>query len=526
MKIALAGVTGNMGLQALTQLIKLPDIQLKLLVFDREKRIKQIKKICKGNLDRIQFVYGSISHREVCNQLVENVDYVVNMAAVIPPHSDQNPLYAIACNERGVNHLVSAIEALPRQPKLIHISTVALYGNRNSKHMWARVGDPLLISPFDIYSLTKMRGEWRVLESNVKKRVVLRQTAMLHRNMLSDNMSDGLMFHTCFNAPLEWVTAEDSGLLIANIIKRDMEEDAAKKQADPKQKRDPNADTLDNKFWGRCFNIGGGLVNCVTGYDVLNDGFEIIGGTVKDFFNTNFNATRNFHGVWFHDSNQLEELFHYQCQSTADFWEQFTREHKILKAGKIVPKKLIKKLAIQRLCKNPNSPHYWNNHKDEARMLAYFGSQQAFDSISPNWQDFPLLNEGKDEQGNSIDYAQLKNRENAPLANIGYNPNKEITYRDLKRIAELHGGKLLSHNGGLFDRLDWVNCDGQRFKARGYTVACGHWWNPSYTSYCWDFDRLAKKDKIYASVWYDSHEKDEDNFYYFDDKFNTKYRKI
>ena len=56
--------------------------------------------------------------------------------------------------------------------------------------------------------------------------------------MLSDNMSDGLMFHTCFNAPLEWVTAHDSGVLIANIIKRDSEKD------------------LKNKFWRQCFNIG------------------------------------------------------------------------------------------------------------------------------------------------------------------------------------------------------------------------------------------------------------------------------
>ena len=89
------------------------------------------------------------------------------------------------------------------------------------------------------------------------------------------------MFHTCFNAPLEWATAEDSGLLIANIIRQDTERD------------------LGQKFWGKVFNLGGGQCNCVTGYDILNDGFEIIGGTVKNFFEPAFNATRNFHGLWF-----------------------------------------------------------------------------------------------------------------------------------------------------------------------------------------------------------------------------------
>ena len=510
MIVALTGVTGNMGIQALKELIKIPDVEFKLLVFAKEKRIGEIKRICKGQMHRVRFVYGSISHQEVCDELVSGADYVVNMASVIPPHSDQVPQYAIACNERGANCLCTAIERQRNQPKLIHISTVALYGNRNSKHMWARVGDPLLISPFDIYSLTKMRGEFRVLESNIRYKTVLRQTAMLHSHMLSDNMSDGLMFHTCFNAPLEWVTAEDSGLLIANIIRADIE----------------NADALKRRFWGKVFNIGGGKVNCVTGYDVLNDGFEIIGGSVKNFFDPDFNATRNFHGVWFWDSNVLEEMFHYQRQSTQDFWKQFKKEHAILKAGKIVPKKLIKKLAIERLFKNANSPRYWKTHRDTAKMLAYFGGDAQFDALGKDWSKFPLLFEGKDEQGNPIDYQQLLDRDNAPLVDIGYDPAREIGYKELRRIAALHGGKLLSQSGGLYDRLEWENSDGERFKMRGYTVVAGHWWNPSYTSYCWDFDRLAKKDKIYAQAWYDSHDQDEDNFYYFNDKFEAKYDKI
>ena len=461
-------------------------------------------------MNRIQFVYGELNRRDVCDELVAEADYVIGMAAVIPPHSDQHPQKAIDCNEKGVSCLVAAIEALPHQPKYIHLSTVALYGNRNSKHMWARVGDPLLISPFDIYSLTKMRGEFRVLESNIKYKAVLRQTAMLHNHMLSDNMHDGLMFHTCFNAPLEWATAEDSGLLIANIIRTDIDNEAFLKQ----------------NFWNRCFNIGGGLVNCVTGYDVLNDGFEIIGGTVKDFFDPNFNAIRNFHGVWFYDSKDLDYLFHYQRQSTADFWQQFKREHGFLKVGKIVPKKLIKKLVIERLCKNPTSPKYWRKSNDDARMLAYFGGTAKYDALSKNWADFPLINEGLDEQGAPIDYALLKDREMAPLIDIGYDPSKPIGYEDLAKVAEMHGGKLLSKKGSVYDRLEWENSDGQRFTARGYTVLCGHWWNPSYERYCWDFDRLAKTDKIYAQVWYDSHDTDEDLCYYLDEKFDAHYRKI
>ena len=511
MKIALTGATGNMGVQVVRELIKLPDAELKMLVFKGEKRIKEIKKICKGNRHRIEFVYGELNDADACARLIEGADYVVNMAAVIPPHSDQVPEFAIDCNEEGVNTLVSVIEQANPQPKFIHISTVALYGNRNEKHLWGRVGDPLLVSPFDIYSITKLRGEFRVLESEIQYKTVLRQTAVLHSHMLADNMNDGLMFHTCFNAPLEWVTAEDSGLLIANVVKQDAVDTGA----------------LRESFWGKCFNIGGGLVNCVTGYEVLNDGFEIIGGSVKDFFDPDFNATRNFHGVWFYDSGALNELFHYQRQSTADFWAQFKREHAIMKAGKIVPKKLLKKLAIERLFKNPNGPRYWYKHADEAKMIAYFGGVDKYEAIGSDWAKVTLLRD-------SADYEKLLNRETAPLADVGYDPTKRVTLQDLAILAEKHGGKLLSTRGGANDRLEWENSDGVRFTARGYTVMCGHWINPcygkkyypDYPEYCWDFDRLAKKDKLYAEIWYDSHDKDENNFYYYNDNFDALYRKI
>lgn len=223
MRVAVTGITGNMGQATLAELIRLEGIDaFRFLVLPTDRRIRKLLKKYSAFRDKFEILPGNLKDRETCDKLVAGADYVVNLAAVIPPHSDRDPQKAVDCNEIGVDNLVSAIESLETQPKLVHISTVALYGNRNSKHPWARVGDPLLVSPYDVYSATKLRGEFRVLESKVRTWAVLRQSAMLHPNMLSDNISDGLMFHTCFNAPLEWVTAKDSGVLIANILKRDL----------------------------------------------------------------------------------------------------------------------------------------------------------------------------------------------------------------------------------------------------------------------------------------------------------------
>lgn len=503
MVIALTGVTGNMGQAALSQVVKLEGVdKIKVLVLPEDKRVKKLRKTY-GK--RIEIILGNLADKESCRKLVDGADYVVNMAAVIPPHSDKFPQKAVECNQVGVDTLVSTIEAQEKQAKLIHISTMALYGNRTSKHPWGQVGDPLLISPFDIYSATKMRGEFRVLESSIKDFAVLRQTAMLHHNMLSDNMSDGLMFHTCFNAPLEWTTAHDSGVLIANILKKDMEKRV-------------------EGFWRKCFNIGGGIKNCVTGYDTLNDGFKLIGGSTKDFFDPNYNSLRNFHGLWFYDSDKLEKLFHYQTQTVEDFWKELGDSHKYFKLAKIVPKKLIRKFAIQRLLKDDNSPWHWVKHNDIPRINAYFGGIENYKKIPKKWADFPLLIENKDESGKKISYSELRNKKKAALIDYKFDINGAPTIADLRNVAKAHGGKLLSRKyDDLYDQLEWENSEGEKFTARAYTILfAGHWYNRTYKENVWYFDHLAKTDEIYAQIWYDSHDKDKNKIYYYDENFVAK----
>ncbi len=510
MIIALTGATGNMGRETLAELVKLNNIKfVKILVLPEDKkRTKLLFKKCGKNKNKIQIVFGNLKDIDACRELVKDTTYVVNLAAVIPPKSDKHPQLAIDCNETGVKNLIAAIEELETQPRLIHTSTVALYGNRNHIHPWARVGDPLLVSPLDTYSATKLRGEFAVMESDIKNWTVLRQSAMLHTNMLKDNMSDGLMFHTCFNAPLEWVTAHDSGVLIANIIKRDSEKD------------------LKNKFWRQCFNIGADGKNQITGYDTLNDGFKLIGGTAKDFFKPYFNATRNFHGVWFYDGDKLNKLFNYVSQDVKDYWAEIGKIYWYYKLGKIVPKCLISNFAIKRLFKDSNSPAYWRKHDETAKLVAFFEGKENYDKLPKKWSEFNLMQEGKTFDGEPCDYAKLKDKKQAKLIDLGFDYGKkdsEISRDDLVAVAKMHGGKLISRDfetGDIYKKLVWEDQDKNRFSATAFSVLrAGHWHSDIYENFVWDFDRLAKKDKIYAQIWYDSHDKNENYVYTTDENF-------
>ncbi|MCR5741314.1 MAG: NAD(P)-dependent oxidoreductase [Gammaproteobacteria bacterium] len=503
MKVALTGASGNMGERVLKELLELDFIDEIKVLGHHKKSTKSIIKANKKHKDKISIIMGSLADIDVCRSLVKDTDYVLNLGAVIPPLSDKNPEAAIEANEIGVKTLIKAIEEIDvNQPKLIHTSTVGLYGDRCEKHLFGRVGDPLLISPFDIYALTKMRGEYAVLESNIKCFTIIRQSAMLYDKMLFKNISDGLMFHTCYNSPLEWSTARDSGVLYRNILIKDH-----------------NNELDETNFWKKCFNLGAKKENRITGFETLDEGFKIIGGSTFDFFEPNYNSLRNFHGMWFSDSDELDELFHYKNETVSGFWKHVLDTHKYFKLAKLCPKKLIKHFVIDRLLKDDNAPRYWYKNNDKARMIAYFGPNNEYENIDKSWDNIDLICKRDDyeklkETYNEIDHYFDDSKD-----------NKDITIEDLRRVAEAHGGKLISeeYHNDVFEKLEWETQDKERFIARPNTILrCGHWYNVSYKEHAWDFDRLAKSDKIYASIWYDAHSKDENYYYYFDENYNAR----
>lgn len=144
-KIAMTGTSGSMGSEALRQTLELNTAErVRILLTPKKKNDKLAAKLKRRYGARIEIVRGRISDENICRRLVEGADIVVNMAAVIPPHSDNDPRASYECNLRGAIALADAVAAQARQPKLVHISTVAVYGSRTLAHPWGRPGDPIL----------------------------------------------------------------------------------------------------------------------------------------------------------------------------------------------------------------------------------------------------------------------------------------------------------------------------------------------------------------------------------------------
>lgn len=502
MKVAITGASGSMGKETVKSVLGSPNCEfMRVLLLKTAKDVAYASKLKTKYGKRVEVFFGDVRSYEDCLRLTKDVDYVLHLAALIPPKADHDEEGARAINYGGTVNMVNAVIENGNVAKFIHISTVALYGNRDLRHPWGRVGDPLLTSAFDVYGTSKLRGERYVLESSLACWAIVRQTGILYDNMLMNNISDGLMFHTPWNVPIEWATAKDSGILMRNILLADSEGKA-------------------DDFWKKAYNLGDGEKARETGYETFDSGFKLIGGSVKSFFEPRWNATRNFHCFWFSDSDVLEEKFAFRTQGCADFWKWFQSRHRIYGVARILPPSLIRKLVIQPLLKNNNAPMYWANHNNVPRVTAAFGKNGVPEADT--WDKFRLWCE-------SDEYRSAKTYDKKYDLDHGYDeskPDEELSLSDMTDAATFRGGECVSTEmttGDLYTKLKWKCHNGHTFESSPYTVLkAGHWCPvccmPDRT---WQFDELAKNIPFYAQVWYDTHETNENHTYTVDEEGNA-----
>lgn len=136
--VAITGASGNMGLETVAQLMESEVVsKIKVLLLNERRERKCAREWKRKYADRIEVVFGDIAEKEDCRKLVHKSDYVLNLAAVIPPTADHYPVLTDRCNRIGAMNIVDSVSEIKgKQPKLVHISTVAIYGNRNYKHPW------------------------------------------------------------------------------------------------------------------------------------------------------------------------------------------------------------------------------------------------------------------------------------------------------------------------------------------------------------------------------------------------------
>lgn len=500
--IFLTGGTGTMGHAGMMELLRYPErYDVRVLARPSQKNKAMLEPLM-AQYPALSVVWGDLTRYDDVLKGVTGADIVLHVGGMVSPAADYRPKATYRTNISAAQYVRDAVLAQPedKQPKVVYIGSVAQMGDRREPLHWGRTGDPICVSAYDHYGLTKAEAERIITGSKIKQWVSLRQSGILYPAILKNY--DPIMFHVPIRGVLEWATVEDSGRLLEGVCR----------------------DEVPAEFWKNYYNIGSGEEYRLSNYEFECLLLDAIGCPRPELiFNANWFTTRNFHGMWYLDSDRLNELVPFRANiPVKEYFAQMAKSPsvpkgiriaRVTKAAKIVPH--IVKLAMRAMAySKEHGTQWWIRHNVTQRIHAYYGSMEAYRQI-PDWRHMDLSHNSRE----------------AVVLDHGYDESKPmdaLTMEDLKKAAAFRGGKLLTDKIKakgleLWDTpLEWQSASGETFEATPRLILLGGHWAPGDMPFPyrgkdgerpWHWDEVARHNPFFAQIWAPLHEPDENNTY-------------
>ena len=297
-RLLLTGASGTVGSEVLKQLCNQRD-KFEIIVFGT--RSKRSLKNLGPYKNQIEIVYGDLSISEDVQKACSNIDFVIHLAAIIPPLADEKPELAYKVNTIGTENLVRNLELLSPNAFFLYNSSISVYGDRLKTPM-INVGDPILPSEGDEYAKTKIEAE-EIVRNCKLNWSIFRLTAIMGNHEVSK-----LMFHMPLKTSMEIATPGDTAR--ACVLAVDCQSKISKK----------------------IFNLAGGECCRTTYKEFLTRSFEIFGLGKPNFPDKTF-AEKNFHCGFYEDGDELENLLHFRSDSLEDYYRMEVAKVQAWKKG-------------------------------------------------------------------------------------------------------------------------------------------------------------------------------------------------
>ncbi len=334
-RILLTGSTGGAGKATLKALYQLTDqYEVTALAVNRKRN----RKFTLPFSDKINIVFGDIRDDKTIEKISKNVDFVIHLAAIIPPLADEQPDLAYQVNIVGTKKLIDALEKHSPNAFFLYTSSISVYGDR-VKEPFIKVSDEIKPSERDDYALTKIETE-NYLQKSKLDWSIFRLTAMMGEHKMSK-----LMFHMPLNSGVEIITPKNVAKALVNAIEK--REELSK----------------------RIFNFGGGEKMRLTYKELLEGSFRAYGMGKLDFHKYAF-AIQNFHCGYYEDSKDLDDILHFQTEDLESYFKDLHKEINPVQRGVTKPLSSIVKYFMQKL----SEPLQAYKNKDEKELLHYFGT--------------------------------------------------------------------------------------------------------------------------------------------------------
>jgi nucleoside-diphosphate-sugar epimerase len=487
--VALTGASGTMGFQGFLELYTKKEIfDIVLLLRDSKKNREKFANYLTD--PAVKIVWGDLKNYDDVVNMVTGADYVLHVGGMVSPAADYYPVSTQETNIQAAQNIVDAVKAQPNPDaiKVVYIGTVAETGDRNPPIHWARTGDPIKISVYDHYAISKVKAEAIFAESGLKYWVSLRQSGILYPDILK-NM-EPIMYHVPMNGVLEWATVEDSGRLLANVC----------------------GDDIPEEFWRRFYNIGSGQEYRLTNYEFEDLILGTLGlGSPQKLFEPHWFTTRNFHGQWYYDGDILEQYCHFRANTPIkDYFKAMMNQVESFYKLAFLAKPwapILKNAWMKKIAKTEEyGTLWWAEHNIPERMSAYYGSLEQYNKLPRSWKEFDIIIPSKSKTSDEV-----------ILLDHGYDESKpfeSLTVDDLQKAAAFRGGECLAEDiADMYTPIKWRSARGNEFEMSPNLVLRGGHWCPQELPWPWDYDIEAKLNPFFAQVWSPLHDKEEHNVY-------------
>lgn len=332
--ILVTGASGTVGREVLEQLRSHDEYNV--TVFDL--KTKNSKKLFRRYSDIYRIVYGDITNLGDVDKVTAGIDFVIHLAAVIPPLADINTKLAYKVNVLGTKNLLGSLKERAPEAFFLYASSISVYGDRVETPM-IRTTDPLVPSEHDYYAETKIEAESSVMGSGLPWSIFRVSAVMGYGN----HKISGLMFEMPLDTMMEIITPADAARAFVNAIGK-------KKELE-----------------GHIFDLGGGEKTRISYRDFLQRAFRIYGLGELNFPEYAF-AEKNYHCGLYADGSKLNDILSFEKDTIDSYFNTM--------AEKMSPVKRVLASAFRPIVKkvllNKSLPYQAHKKNDPKGLKRFF----------------------------------------------------------------------------------------------------------------------------------------------------------
>jgi UDP-glucose 4-epimerase len=206
MRVLITGAAGHFG----------PSLCRTFLSDGAEVRVLLHRRKIKGMSTAVETVWGDLTQPDSVKRVVEGVDAVVHLAAMVEPMTEKNPELASRINVGGTKTIVNLVKDRGVSIPFVYISSVAVFGPTPDATECLH-SDRNPCNPASVYARTKVQAENVIRESGIDY-VILRLTSVPYEK-LGLNDVKYQMFIVPLETRIEFCHQDDANLAIVNSVK-------------------------------------------------------------------------------------------------------------------------------------------------------------------------------------------------------------------------------------------------------------------------------------------------------------------